>query len=54
FHCLFGTVKLKTFKVLDVIIVSFPQLFADYLINDIVDVFRRGIESGANKRGQVL
>ncbi|KAF8552293.1 hypothetical protein OG21DRAFT_1477801 [Imleria badia] len=46
-HPLFGTVKPQTFD---------PSV-ADSemeLINEKVDMFRKGIESGSNKRGQVL
>ncbi|KAG5636259.1 hypothetical protein H0H81_008615 [Sphagnurus paluster] len=52
FHRLFGTVKPTSFEVLDVTMpgVSDPEM--EQLVNDKVDAFWKGIEGGANKRGQ--
>ncbi|KAJ7290288.1 autophagy-related protein [Mycena rebaudengoi] len=53
FHRLFGLVKPQIFEVLDVTMpgVSDPEM--EQLVNEKVDVFWRGIESGASKRGQI-
>ncbi|KAH7906831.1 autophagy-related protein [Hygrophoropsis aurantiaca] len=53
FHRLFGTVKPQTFEVLDVTMPGVADPEMEQLVNDKVDVFWRGIESGANKRGQI-
>ncbi|KAG2739834.1 DUF1649-domain-containing protein [Suillus brevipes Sb2] len=54
FHRLFGTVKPQTFEVLDVTMpgVSDPEM--EQLVTEKVDIFWKGIESGANKRGQII
>ncbi|KAG2144659.1 autophagy-related protein [Suillus bovinus] len=58
FHRLFGTVKPQTFEVLDVTMsslqpgVSDPEM--EHLVTEKVDIFWKGIESGANKRGQII
>ncbi|KIK37116.1 hypothetical protein CY34DRAFT_810651 [Suillus luteus UH-Slu-Lm8-n1] len=54
FHRLFGTVKPQTFEVLDVTMpgVSDPEM--EQLVTEKVDIFWKGIESGANKRGQMI
>ncbi|KAJ7878567.1 hypothetical protein B0H14DRAFT_2711484, partial [Mycena olivaceomarginata] len=53
FHRLFGLVKPQTFDVLDVTMpgVSDPEM--EQLVNEKVDAFWRGVESGISKRGQV-
>ncbi|KAG2033004.1 autophagy-related protein [Suillus americanus] len=54
FHRLFGTVKPQTFEVFDVTMpgVSDPEM--EQLVTEKVDIFWKGIESGANKRGQMI
>ncbi|KAG2067013.1 DUF1649-domain-containing protein [Suillus decipiens] len=54
FHRLFGTVKPQTFEVFDVTMpgVSDPEM--EQLMTEKVDIFWKGIESGANKRGQII
>ncbi|KAJ6630421.1 hypothetical protein B0H10DRAFT_985832 [Mycena sp. CBHHK59/15] len=53
FHRLFGLVKPQVFEVLDVTMpgVSDPEM--EQLVNDKVDAFWRGVDSGASKRGQI-
>jgi len=52
FHRLFGTVKAQTFDVLDVTMPGVADPEMEQLVNDKVDVFWKGIESGSSKRGQ--
>ncbi|KAI6140002.1 autophagy-related protein [Pisolithus tinctorius] len=54
FHRLFGTVKPKTYEVLDVTVPGVADSEMEQLINDKVDVFWKAIENGTstNKRGQ--
>ncbi|KAF8550072.1 DUF1649-domain-containing protein [Imleria badia] len=54
FHRLFGTVKPQTFDVLDVTMPGVADPEMEQLVNEKVDVFWKGIESGSNKRGQIL
>ncbi|KAF9218642.1 DUF1649-domain-containing protein [Gyrodon lividus] len=54
FHRLFGTVKPQTFEVLDVTMPGVADSEMEQLVNDKVDIFWKGIESGSNKRGQIL
>ncbi|KAG1766219.1 hypothetical protein EV702DRAFT_1182358 [Suillus placidus] len=54
FPRLFGAVKPQTFEVLDVTMsrVSDPEI--EQLLTEKVDIFWKGIESGANQRGQMI
>ncbi|EDR10726.1 uncharacterized protein LACBIDRAFT_315433 [Laccaria bicolor S238N-H82] len=54
FHRLFGTVRPRTFEVLDVTMpgVSDPEM--EQLVSEKVDTFWKGIEGGVNKRGQII
>ncbi|EMD32500.1 hypothetical protein CERSUDRAFT_118535 [Gelatoporia subvermispora B] len=54
FHRLFGTIKPQTFDILDVTMpgVDDPEMIA--LVENKVDSFWKGMESGSNKRGQVI
>jgi len=54
YHRLFGTVKPQTFDVLDVTMPGVADPEMEQLVNEKVDVFWKGIESGSNKRGQIL
>ncbi|KZP05144.1 DUF1649-domain-containing protein [Athelia psychrophila] len=54
FHRLFGTVKPQTFDVLDVTMPGVSDSEMEQLIADRVDVLWKGIENGANKRGQQI
>ncbi|KIK80687.1 hypothetical protein PAXRUDRAFT_158000 [Paxillus rubicundulus Ve08.2h10] len=54
FHRLFGTVKPQTFEVLDVTMPGVADYEMEQLVDEKVDIFWKGIESGANKRGQIL
>ncbi|EIM83183.1 uncharacterized protein STEHIDRAFT_101279 [Stereum hirsutum FP-91666 SS1] len=54
FHRLFGNIKPQTFEVLDVTIPGVADPDMEKLVNEKVEVFWKGMESGAhNKRGQV-
>ncbi|KAK7458843.1 hypothetical protein VKT23_009852 [Stygiomarasmius scandens] len=53
FHRLFGTVKPKTFEVLDVTMPGVDDPEMERLVNERVDAFWKGIERGLSKRGQV-
>ncbi|KZV64010.1 hypothetical protein PENSPDRAFT_656865 [Peniophora sp. CONT] len=54
FHRLFGTVKPKTFDVLDVTLPGVADAGIEQLVEDKVDLFWRGMESGAaNKKGKI-
>ncbi|KAF8635652.1 hypothetical protein AX15_000283 [Amanita polypyramis BW_CC] len=54
FHRLFGTVKPQTFEVLDVTMPGVSDPAMEQLVNDKVEAFWKGIESGINlKRGQI-
>ncbi|KAI0779051.1 DUF1649-domain-containing protein [Trametes elegans] len=54
FHRLFGTVKPRTFEVLDVTMPGVDDEETAQLVEDKVGAFWRGVEGGANKRGQIL
>ncbi|KIJ64177.1 hypothetical protein HYDPIDRAFT_90906 [Hydnomerulius pinastri MD-312] len=54
FHRLFGTVKPQTFEVLDVTMPGVADPEMEQLVNEKVDIFWKGIESGTNKRGQIF
>ncbi|KAF8638892.1 hypothetical protein AX17_001944 [Amanita inopinata Kibby_2008] len=54
FHRLFGTVKPQTFEVLDVTMPGVSDPAMEQLVNDKVELFWKGIESGMNKRGQII
>ncbi|OJA18501.1 hypothetical protein AZE42_07590 [Rhizopogon vesiculosus] len=54
FHRLFGTVKPQTFEVLDVTMPGVADPEMEQLVTEKVDIFWKGIESGANKRGQMI
>ncbi|KAH9884648.1 DUF1649-domain-containing protein [Cubamyces lactineus] len=54
FHRLFGTVKPQTFEVLDVTMPGVDDNEITHLVEEKVDAFWRGVEGGANKRGQIL
>ncbi|KAI9069687.1 DUF1649-domain-containing protein [Trametes sanguinea] len=52
FHRLFGTVKPRTFEVLDVTMPGVDDDEITQQVEEKVDAFWRGVEGGANKRGQ--
>ncbi|KAH7886373.1 autophagy-related protein [Phlebopus sp. FC_14] len=54
FHRLFGTVKPQTFEVLDVTMPGVADPEMGQLVDEKVDIFWKGIESGASKRGQIM
>ncbi|PFH53521.1 hypothetical protein AMATHDRAFT_137607 [Amanita thiersii Skay4041] len=54
FHRLFGTVKPQTFEVLDVTMPGVSDPAMEQLVNEKVDTFWKGLESGMNKRGQII
>ncbi|TCD71022.1 hypothetical protein EIP91_000520 [Steccherinum ochraceum] len=54
FHRLFGTVKAKTFEVLDVTMPAVDDEATEQLVDQRVDTFWKGIEGGVNKRGQII
>ncbi|KII87805.1 hypothetical protein PLICRDRAFT_54849 [Plicaturopsis crispa FD-325 SS-3] len=54
FHRLFGTVKPQVFEVLDVDMPGVDDPEMEQLVNEKVNVFWKGIEGGANKRGQII
>ncbi|KAF5348351.1 hypothetical protein D9758_010945 [Tetrapyrgos nigripes] len=54
FHRLFGTVKPKTFEVLDVTMPGVSDPDMEKLVDEKVDAFWKGIERGVSKRGQVM
>lgn len=54
FHRLFGSIKPQTFEVLDVTMPAVSDPDIEKLVNDRVDAFWKAIESGANKRGQII
>ncbi|KAI0652745.1 hypothetical protein C8Q79DRAFT_939193 [Trametes meyenii] len=54
FHRLFGTVKPRTFEVLDVTMPGVEDGAMAELVEKNVDAFWRGVEGGVNKRGQIL
>ncbi|OSD01129.1 DUF1649-domain-containing protein [Trametes coccinea BRFM310] len=54
FHRLFGTVKPRTFEVLDVTMPGVDDSEITQRVEEKVDAFWRGVEGGANKRGQIL
>ncbi|KAF9559500.1 DUF1649-domain-containing protein [Agrocybe pediades] len=53
FHRLFGTIKPQTFEVLDVTMPGVSDPETERLIYEKVESFWKGIESTANKRGQI-
>ncbi|KAF9024212.1 DUF1649-domain-containing protein [Hymenopellis radicata] len=54
FHRSFGTVKPRTFEVLDVTMPGISDVQTEQLVNDKVDMFWKGIDIGASKRGQIV
>ncbi|RDX44279.1 hypothetical protein OH76DRAFT_1458057 [Lentinus brumalis] len=54
FHRLFGTVKPKTFEVVDVTMPGVDDEEIRQLVEDKVDAFWKGIEGDASKRGQIV
>ncbi|KAL1742532.1 autophagy-related protein [Schizophyllum fasciatum] len=54
FHRLFGTVKPQTFEVLDVTMPGVSDATMERLVSDKVETFRRTLEGGAEKRGQLV
>ncbi|KAI0829101.1 DUF1649-domain-containing protein [Trametes gibbosa] len=54
FHRLFGTISPRTFEVLDVTMPGVGDAGIAQLIEDKVGAFWRGVEGGANKRGQIV
>ncbi|KAF9812529.1 hypothetical protein IEO21_06168 [Rhodonia placenta] len=54
FHRLFGTVKEQSHEVLDVTMPGVDDPEMKQLVDDKVDIFWKGMESGAHKRGQIL
>ncbi|KAI0714569.1 autophagy-related protein [Earliella scabrosa] len=54
FHRLFGTVKPKTFEVLDVTMPGVDDEEMRLLVEEKVDAFWKAVEGDANKRGQIL
>ncbi|KAH8111949.1 DUF1649-domain-containing protein [Phellopilus nigrolimitatus] len=53
FHRLFGTIKPQTMEVLDVTMPGIRDAQTEQLVEDKVDAFWKGIESGANKSGKI-
>jgi hypothetical protein len=53
FHRLFGTVKPKTFEVLDITMPGVADPETESMVNEKVDAFWKAIEGGSDKRGQV-
>ncbi|KIY70103.1 hypothetical protein CYLTODRAFT_420076 [Cylindrobasidium torrendii FP15055 ss-10] len=53
FHRAFGTIKPKTFQVMDVTMPYIADPETETWVQDKVDLFWKGIETGASKRGQV-
>ncbi|KAF8352162.1 autophagy-related protein [Amanita rubescens] len=53
FHRLFGTVKPRIFEVLDVTMPGVSDPAMEQLVNEKVEQFWKGIESGFIKRGQI-
>jgi len=54
FHRLFGTVVPQTFEVLDVTMPGVSDVEMERLIEEKVNAFWKGIESGTNRRGQIV
>jgi len=54
FHRLFGTVKPKTFEVLDVTMPGVADPGMESLVDEKVDAFWRGVDTGASKSGQII
>ncbi|KAG1743149.1 hypothetical protein EDD22DRAFT_786436 [Suillus occidentalis] len=54
FHRLFGAVKPQTFEVLDVTTPPVSDSEMESFVTEKVDIFWKGIESGANQRGQMI
>ncbi|KAK2460715.1 hypothetical protein APHAL10511_007185 [Amanita phalloides] len=53
FHRLFGTIKPRTFEVLDVTMPGVSDPAIEQLVNDKVEAFWKGMENGFNKHGQI-
>ncbi|EJC98550.1 DUF1649-domain-containing protein [Fomitiporia mediterranea MF3/22] len=53
FHRLFGTIKPQTIEVLDVTMPGVKDMQTEMLIDEKVDAFWKGVESGANKSGRI-
>ncbi|KAI0312435.1 autophagy-related protein [Amylostereum chailletii] len=53
FHRLLGTVKPRTFEVLDVTMPGVTDPAMERLVDEKVDAFWKGMENGANKRGRI-
>ncbi|PPR05180.1 hypothetical protein CVT26_012266 [Gymnopilus dilepis] len=54
FHRLFGTIKPQTFEVLDVTMPGISHPETERLVDEKVDAFRKGVEGGGSKRGQII
>ncbi|KAI1786830.1 autophagy-related protein [Ganoderma leucocontextum] len=54
FHRLFGTIRSRTFEVLDVTMPGVDDQEITQLVEEKVDAFWKGVEGDANKRGQIL
>ncbi|KAI0088939.1 DUF1649-domain-containing protein [Irpex rosettiformis] len=54
FHRLFGTVKPKTFEVLDVTMPGVDDPEIKQLVDSRVDAFWKAMEGGIHKRGQII
>ncbi|KAA1479439.1 DUF1649-domain-containing protein [Dentipellis sp. KUC8613] len=53
FHRLFGSIKPQTFEVLDVTLPGVADPEMEALVDEKVEMFWKGMENGANKRGQI-
>ncbi|KAI0066729.1 DUF1649-domain-containing protein [Artomyces pyxidatus] len=53
FHRLYGTIKPQTFEVLDVTMPGVSDPGIERLVEEKVEAFWKGMENGANKRGQI-
>ncbi|TFY53872.1 hypothetical protein EVG20_g9937 [Dentipellis fragilis] len=53
FHRLFGSIKPQTFEVLDITLPGVADPEMEALVDEKVEMFWKGMENGANKRGQI-
>ncbi|PPQ99170.1 hypothetical protein CVT24_009261 [Panaeolus cyanescens] len=54
FHRLFGNIKPTTYEVLDVTMPGVGDTEIEKLVDEKVEAFRRGVEGGSSKKGQIL
>ncbi|KAF9032931.1 autophagy-related protein [Panaeolus papilionaceus] len=54
FHRLFGNIKPTTYEVLDVTMPGVGDAEIEKLVDEKVEAFRRGVEGGSSKKGQIL